>query len=151
MPNDPFWKDPTTGTPATEAALRAAEERLEIELPEPLRALYAIRNGGLLVFDTPLAPFGGIEPVESLETLRVIGEECDFPFDEEDWNLALPRTERLIVFARSGYDDFFCLDYRDTDPAGEPAVVRYNTALEPRETQRHESFTAFVEELRTVL
>ncbi|AWI89685.1 hypothetical protein C0214_16315 [Methylobacterium sp. DM1] len=158
-----------------ETAIRTAEARLGVTLPETLRALYRRRNGGatdfFLATDVPDAPlaFGGdagvreadevwrtvlpgfgLTALERLESLGAIANGIDFGSDEESWRAALPEIDRMIPISHHGSDLWLCLTYADPDP--EPSVVLFDATAPNggpgRTTFRRPDFADFFAGLR---
>ncbi|MBN6148927.1 SMI1/KNR4 family protein [Xanthomonas sp. AmX2] len=134
-----------------EAAIRSAEARLGLALPQPLRDLYARQNGGHTDFflasrdsDPPyefvgtqgavirqaydvwmdVLPGMDIVPLENLETLGHFSDATDFGDDDESWRNYLPEIDRFVSISNHGFDIWLCLDYRDGRQ--EPKVVLFD-------------------------
>lgn len=165
---DPDWVE------RAEGAIGAAEARLGVRLPEPLRALYRRRNGGATDFflaadvaDAPLAAEGeaavrafddiwrtvlpgfGLTELDRLETLGVIGDGIDFGGEEESWRAMLPGIDRLVPISNHGSDLWLCLDY--AREGSEPSVFLFD-ATSPdgsvRAGFRRSNFASFFRGLR---
>lgn len=154
------------GTPNAESAgtperIAAAEARLGVALPEGLRALYRVQNGGescnvavpLLPrpqrFEDILTPFGGYEdlhPTESLATAWDSFLAFATPQDESMAYLFRNGTDRMVVLSQ-WYRRTLFLDYSRPGPPSVGHVDFDDPAWAERIT-RWPDFEAFFAELR---
>lgn len=112
---------------ANELTLDAAEARLGFVLPDELRAIYRVKNGGsapdLVVPKRPdprplhedwADAFGGYEELYSLERLRTVHDSVlDYAY--EDDAEAFPEGARQMLVLAQWYRETTLLDYRHGD------------------------------------
>lgn len=150
---------------ASEAMLKKAEDRLGVQLPQTLRQLYLLQDGGALppyfVPQYDGAPkthenwssafaddYNDLRPLAQLKTLyddymEYFDPEYSDPTAKEDW---LPSPEKLVILtARTGYGT--ALDYRK---GPEPGVLLFDNNLNEPELKRFETFDAFMTDLREI-
>jgi SMI1-KNR4 cell-wall len=144
-----FWcprSDYGVGPPLDDDALRAAEQKLGVRLPEDYVALLRIRNGGVVsdrfnAFPTS-EPAGWGHCVEFHEMAGIgpgsMTTILDSPWLTEEWGL--PRESVLLTGDGHWW---IALDYRGD---GEPSVVYLDTELQ-EDIQLAGGFRAFVEAL----
>jgi hypothetical protein len=131
-----FDSTPNEASSGSDDKIGMAEARLGIALPEGLRALYRVQNGGSVSriciakdgiasprrYDEILNPFGGYDdlyPTETLMTARESFLGFADPDDHETYGrLFTGGTERMILLAQ-WYRQSLVLDY---SRAGEPRV-----------------------------
>ncbi|MCU0862202.1 MAG: SMI1/KNR4 family protein [Planctomycetes bacterium] len=142
--------------------IAAAEQRLGVRLPEGLRALYRVQNGGSVgtlaiakvdaprpVHDDWLQPFGGYADLLPLELLRTL-HDCVCEHADPDAADAAeqfpPGAKERIVLAR-WYGETLFLDYRH---GGEPRVgfADFGTSHADTDTTWFADFDAFFARLR---
>lgn len=145
----------------TQAEIAAAERRLGVTLPERLKRLYAIQNGGTL--DTLRVPlvaeptadehwrevfangYDVLDPLERLDTLREYYLNWVDPDDPEEAATVPEGAERMIVLA-ARYEDVTVLDYAKGD---EPEVLVADFESSDRRTDaRFSDFDSFFLALR---
>ncbi|MFK7941045.1 MAG: SMI1/KNR4 family protein [Roseovarius sp.] len=107
---------------ADAARIDAVETTLNVRLPDMLRALYLMQNGGSVrnVFvgdpETPriedIGPFSGYEELYPLENLRSLHDAVGDYAYEEDAEMFPREAKRMIVLAQ-WYRATLFLDYRD--------------------------------------
>ncbi|MEL6338603.1 MAG: SMI1/KNR4 family protein [Myxococcota bacterium] len=147
---------------ASDALIAETEQRLDIRIPETLRRLLRIRNGGQLptyyvplkanpepVYDDWTGAFANdyndIRPLEQWVSLAANYEE--YRNDDEppatEW---LPGCDRMVILTHR-YDDTTLLDYRE---GSEPTVVLADLGNEPETRVRavFDSFKTFFAALR---
>jgi hypothetical protein len=142
---------------ASEAMIAATEQRLGVRLPQMLREIYKVQDGGSLptyfVPRYPGAPrdFDGwvsafahdydvLNPLADLVRLHDDYVEHGNPDDPEETAGWIPGAEKLIVIAsRTGYGT--ALDYRQGE---EPGVLLFDHGNEAKEVLRFLSFEAFL-------
>ncbi|MEM9055347.1 MAG: SMI1/KNR4 family protein [Pseudomonadota bacterium] len=131
-----FDATPTDASAGGEDKIAEAEARLGVKLPEALRAIYRLQNGGSLAkicilkegaegpdlrheeIITPFSGYNDLHPLELLETARE--SFLDFASPDEDMYAPLFEggTDKMIVLAQ-WYRDTLFLDYNQP---GEPRV-----------------------------
>ncbi|BBY50459.1 hypothetical protein MARA_39270 [Mycolicibacterium arabiense] len=134
----PVRKPPSA---ADEDMIAAAETRLGVRLPDTLRALYRVLNGGYVgwlyvplvpnprpVYDDWRGAFSiDYSSLASLETLRTVAEHyADFTHDPED----LPENAEHLIVLQARYGDMTLLDYSGGPP---PRVLLVNYDKAPGE------------------
>ena len=142
--------------------IAAAEQRLGVRLPEGLRALYRVQNGGsvdglaIAKVDDPrpmfadwLQPFSGYSDLLPLELLRTLHDcVCDHadPGAADDADQFPPGAKERIVLAR-WYSETLFLDYRN---GGEPRVgfADFERSHADADTVWFADFDAFFARLR---
>lgn len=138
---EPHWSNP----PHADAALIGeTEERLNVVMPNLLRALYLKQNGGGSDFiysamepGAPLAPAKGdfdslwraslpdaaLLPLGHLTSMEALQETFDHDPDYS-WREHLPEAGQLIRIGQQAWDEFLCLDYGGGRT--EPRVVLFD-------------------------
>lgn len=160
-PEGKFDATPNEQSAGTAAKIAAAEARLGVQLPEALRTLYLVQNGGSVRnvcvpkpgIATPSqwqhidTPFGGYDDLYPTETLRTVFDSItDFADPDTEADRFPPGCKQMVVLAQ-WYQQTLLLDY--TRP-GEPTVV-FADLDHPRwqaEALRWPSFAAFFASLR---
>lgn len=154
------------GTPNAESAgtperIAAAEARLGVSLPEGLRALYRVQNGGEACnlalplvpqprrFEDILTPFGGYEDLHPTESLATAWEgflAFATPQDEAMAYLFCNGTDRMVVLSQ-WYRRTLFLDYNGP---GAPSVghVDFDDPDWANRVRRWPDFEAFFAQLR---
>ncbi len=141
-----------------------AEHKLKHDLPNSLRALYRIQNGGslpiLVIYkagrpmtgnsEDVIFPFGGYNdllPLESLLTLHDLFSEFADPIEEAE---RFPEGCAQQIVLAAWYRHILLLDYNVLDSFGEPGVMFTDFDDDNwRETaQRWPSFASFFAQLR---
>ena len=151
---------------ATEDMIQEAEERLGFRLPETLRDIYKLQNGGYVgplyvpLVENPRNNYDDwqcafahdydvLMPLSDLSSLydhhmAYFDEDYDDVEDKEAW---ISESEKLIVFAaRTGYGT--ALDYRKD--SNNPAIVFFDNNYGEREERERfhlESFDHFLSKL----
>jgi hypothetical protein len=149
------WNKETIKQPATQEQFDLFEKKFDKKLPNKLKELYLISNGGELektfygdIFDDSINLFiDGLLPIEKFKTLKSWANEVEFAFEEEDWNIAIIQIDDLIVIAAHGWDYFTCLDYRENKST--PKLCVYDTANEPIELVSFDSFDIALQNLKS--
>lgn len=130
-----FNGTPNEQSAGGESKIALAQTRLEVQLPEGLKALYRLQNGGSVKsvcvpkgggpepsrFADVVIPFGGYEtlvPMEHLETLHEHITQYADPDDPDEADMFPQGCEQMLVLARKYHRTLF-LDYRQP---GEPRV-----------------------------
>jgi len=129
---------------ASEARIAETEKRLGFRLPETLRALYKIRDGGSVpdrlvrISDDPIDEYGDeydnffgafaddynvLNGLAELETLRDNYLEYDSEEDSEDW---IEKSERYVYLAMR-MTRGTALDYSQCGDQDEPGVAMFDT------------------------
>lgn len=143
---------------ADEGAIVAAETGLGVRLPETLRRIYAMRNGGYVghlvaprvatprpVFDDwrgAFAPdYSSLRPVERLETVANSYEDVDI--EPED----MPADAARLVILQARYGDMTLLDYTSSDRDPAVLLVDYDSGDDPVD-MRFADFDTFLAALR---
>lgn len=155
---------PNAASAGSPARIHAAEVRLGVLLPEGLRALYRVQNGGHLPslciaidgthaatrYDDLLMPFGGYDDLNPTEQLTTADESflafAD-PDEEEIYgHLFRNGTDRMVVLAQ-WYRQSLYLDYSQP---GEPTVgfVDFDREDWADHVQRWPDFATFFAALR---
>lgn len=134
---DGFDGTATEASAGSDEKIRAAEARLGVVLPEGLRRLYRVQNGGSLSqmciprpgvtmprrYDDILTPFSGYNDLYPTETLTTAWDSFLAFADPEDrdtyGSLFTGGTERMVVLAQ-WYRESLVLDYNQP---GEPRVA----------------------------
>ncbi|MEL6921466.1 MAG: SMI1/KNR4 family protein, partial [Pseudomonadota bacterium] len=142
---------------ASEAMITATEKRLGFRLPDTLREIYKVQDGGSLptyfVPKYPDAPrtydgwttafaddYNVLNPLKDLNSLYADYVEYDDPDDREATKHWIPGSQKLIIIAaRTGYGT--ALDYRD---GAEPGVLLFDHNAAEKEVMRFETFDAFL-------
>ncbi|MEL6436692.1 MAG: SMI1/KNR4 family protein, partial [Pseudomonadota bacterium] len=142
---------------ASEAMVAETEKRLGVKLPETLRNIYKVQDGGSLpTFFVPKRPdaprthdnwltafaydYDVLNPLKDLRSLRDDYVAYDDPDDPEATQYWIPGSDQLILIAaRTGYGT--ALDYRNGD---EPGVLLFDQNEDEKELMRFESFDAFL-------
>lgn len=79
-----------------------------------------------------------------MESLKSFADVCSFGDPESDFS-KIPGSDRLLVFARYGWECWLCLDYR---MGKQPGVVLYETSYgPPKELLKVASFEEFIQGL----
>lgn len=141
------WPQDKQDPPASEEDIVKTEARLHVILPAVLKQLFRIQDGGRIQNEEYLLPNNDFLKLEDFETLKEIGDGSDFPGPEQDWNIRLKHTEKLIVVAQQGFSQFLCLDYHAKGGDAEPEVVLLDTVDAPFEIDRWATFDEFVARL----
>jgi cell wall assembly regulator SMI1 len=143
---------------ADKGAILAAEMELGVRLPETLRHIYAMRNGGYvghLVAPRVAAPkpvlddwrgafapdYSSLRPVEKLETVASSYEDVDV--EPED----VPANAPRLVILQARYGDMTLLDYTASDRDPAVLLVDYDRGNDPVD-MRFADFDAFLAALR---
>jgi hypothetical protein len=135
IPDDLFYNDPDdrTGPPLTAQMIEAAEQKLGYRLPADYLALLQVRNGGYIQRDS----FPFTRPSNSSEQYALVGgisgiggrdgidSEYGSQYLIQEWSY----PQLGIVIDSDGHTAVM-LDYRETEPSGEPAVVYIDTDVE---------------------
>jgi cell wall assembly regulator SMI1 len=116
---------------ANDLAIAAAEERLGVTLPEGLKRIYRVKDGGSTrgvmvplvanprpVFDDWDTAFGGYDDLHALDRLRTV-HDAFLDFTDEDDAEAFPEGSKQLVVLAQWYLETTFLDYR---AEGEPRV-----------------------------
>lgn len=150
---------------ASAAMLAQTEERLGVKLPQTLREIYLIQDGGALpTYFVPKylgAPktdegwvsafahdYNDLRPLAQLASLyddyiQDFDPEYSDPAEKDAW---IPSSEKLIILtARSGYGT--ALDYRS---GPEPGVLLFDNNHSTPELKRFETFDEFFAALREI-
>ena len=150
---------------ATETMIAETEQRLGFKLPETLRKLYKIRNGGSLptyfvpakenpesTYDDWIDAFNGYNDLKPLNQLFVLitnyeehfDPEYDDEADKEDW---YPGADKLVVLAQM-YGSTTLLDYNNNQE--EPGILLLDLDNSPEERIRksYKNFDTFFADLR---
>lgn len=133
-------EDGTEPKMAADSALVAAtQDRLGLELPASLVALWQERNGGgvatRFVRFTEGAAVRDVEvmrrpvPLEYVVTLAVLSDRVDFAPNETPWGRLHPGADRLVVL-EADHERAVLLDYRDR-PDDDPAVLAVDDLSRP--------------------
>lgn len=152
---------------ASDAMIMQAEQRLAVALPETLRTLYKIQDGGALptyyvpiedgvpqIYDKWITAFADdyndLKPLDQLEILQDSYDEYYDPeySDESAKDHWIPGADKLVILAaRTGYGT--ALDYRK---GPDPGVLLYDHDNVPgkMEIMIFESFDAFFSALREI-
>ncbi len=143
---------------ARDDMIAAAEERLGVRLPETLRALYRIMNGGYVgwlyvplkadpkpVYDDWRGAFSiDYSSLAPLEQLRTVAEHyADFTDDPDE----IPADAENLVVLQARYGDMTLLDY-SRGPQPRVLIVDYDRAAEEPVDIAFEDFDAFFAALR---
>lgn len=151
-------KDGTEPKMAADSALVAAtQDRLGLELPASLVALWQERNGGgvatRFVRFTEGTAVRDVEvmrrpvPLEYVVTLDVLSDRVDFAPNETPWGRRHPGSDRLVVL-EADHERAVLLDYRDR-PDDDPAVLAVDDLGRPLdEALRFEHFGDLLARLR---
>lgn len=143
---------------AEEAVIVAAETRLGVRLPETLRRIYAMRNGGYVghlvaarvatprpMFDDwrgAFAPdYSSLRAVQRLETVASSYEDVDI--EPED----VPADAARLVILQARYGDMTLLDYTTSDRDPAVLLVDYDSGDDPVD-MRFADFDTFLRALR---
>jgi cell wall assembly regulator SMI1 len=143
---------------ADEGTIVAAETELGVRLPETLRRIYAMRNGGYVghlvaprvaaprpVFDDwrgAFAPdYSSLRRVEKLETVASSYEDVDV--EPED----VPADAARLVILQARYGDMTLLDYTASDRDPAVMLVDYDSGNDPVD-MRFADFDTFLAALR---
>jgi hypothetical protein len=119
---------PNENSAGSEEKILAAEARLKVRLPDALRGLYLVQNGGSVAnlcvakpgvsnpqtFEDVMMPFGGYDDLYPTEMLRTVFDAiCDYadPTESEEFP---EQSEKLIILAQ-WYRETLFLDYRAGD------------------------------------
>jgi SMI1 / KNR4 family (SUKH-1) len=155
---------PNEKSAGSEAKIAQAEQRLGLRLPEALRALYLVQNGGgglatlcvpnpecvqHFLYDHITTPFSGYSDLNPLEYITTLHEAmCDYADPEAEAERFPAGCERMIILAR-WYEETLYLDYNQLGSAGEPAVC-FTTFEDQRllHTRCWPDFAAFFAALR---
>lgn len=108
----------------SEAEIVAKEAELGVRLPEALRALYLMQNGGsirgvyagdvTMPLEDDVTPFSGYEDMNPLGSLRSLHESInDYAYDDQ-LEMFPNGAKRMIVLAQ-WYRETLFLDYREGD------------------------------------
>lgn len=148
-----FWdreSDYLVERPLTDAAVRAAEEKLGVRLPAAYIELLEVQNGGVAAEEFSAFPMS--QPTSwshdhvGFADMMGIGTGAqtilNSPYLTEEWEM----PGELVLLTGDGHW-WIALDYRDRDPGGEPPVVWYDNEV-GEDVQLAPSFRAFVEGLR---
>ncbi len=156
------------GTPNEKSAgsdekIAAAEARLGVTLPEGLRALYRVQNGGAVkdicapkpgiaeprLYDHIIHPFAGYEDLYPLEMLRTVFDSTTDFADPDDPDQAdrFPEGCKQLVILAQWYRVTLFLDYTEGNP---PTVgfVDFDIDDWRGAVVRWDDFDAFVASLR---
>ena len=129
----PVQKPPSA---ADDDMIAAAETRLGVHLPDTLRALYRVLNGGYVGWlYVPLVPNPGpvyddwrgafsidYSSLASLDTLRTVAEHySEFTHDPED----VPKNAEHLIVLQARYGDMTLLDY-SVGPQPRVLIVNYD-------------------------
>ncbi|MCI5065106.1 SMI1/KNR4 family protein [bacterium] len=133
--------------PVSDDQISAAEARLGITLPASIKKLWKIQDGGPTKYRDYVIPDNSFQNLRSFRSMKEEGSDIDFGSSEDDWQGYLGDSSKIIIVARHGFSEFLCLDYRKSGPQGEPEVVLFDTAGEPKEIYRAPSFHDFVNRL----
>jgi hypothetical protein len=139
-----------------------AEQKIQVKLPEALRALYRVQNGGgLPSFCIPMAgqplrydfvcfPFSGYNDLYPLESLRTLHEAISDYADEEEEAERFPAGCKHMLILAQWYRETLYLDYNQATAADEPAVCFANFDDDDWQSKRRQwsSFQVFFNELR---
>ena len=144
--------------PPTISEMRAVESKLNVTLPDYLKTLYHVGNGGRIErhlyrtendYDSCMPD--GLLCLEGFITLLDADEDKFFTNHFEN-NKKLkqqyPDTQKLIVIARYGYELFTCLDYNHTE-SNEPSVIVLNVMNRPKIVYMAENTRDFFTNLKT--
>ncbi|MFF5708956.1 SMI1/KNR4 family protein [Streptomyces sp. NPDC012756] len=145
-----FWSEGPDGT-LTDAAVRDAEQRLGVRLPEALLALLRVRDGGVVAdawdaYPTDV-PTSWSDDHVPFDVLMGIGENddrlsmLDSAYLIEEWGLPSP----LVLLSGDGHT-WIALDYRTCGADGEPSVTWFDVEDES-EVPLAGDFRTFVEGL----
>jgi hypothetical protein len=145
-----FWSEGPAGT-LTDAAVRNAEQRLGVRLPEALLALLRVRDGGVVAdawdaYPTDV-PTSWSDDHVPFDVLMGIGENddrlsmLDSAYLIEEWGLPSP----LVLLSGDGHT-WIALDYRTCGADGEPSVTWFDVEDES-EVPLAGDFRTFVEGL----
>ncbi len=151
----------------SDAKIAIAERRLQVILPEALRAIYRLQNGGHVReiciaasgnkapdWDTVVMPFSGYSDLIPLESLEFLQSHIEHYADPEtDAERFPPGCTRMLVLAR-WYEHTLFLDYNECDEndASEPGVafVNFEDHAWHERILRWKNFAAFFAQLRFV-
>ncbi|RYX93645.1 MAG: SMI1/KNR4 family protein [Comamonadaceae bacterium] len=142
---------------ASEAEIQATEKRLGVVLPETLRRIYAVRNGGYVgplyaprvaaprpMFDDWCGAFSpdysSLRSVQKLETVATSYEAFDTGGDD------VPADADRLVILEARYGDMTLLDYTKSDR--EPAVRLVDFDCDDHVSMCFASFDDFLGALR---
>ena len=139
------------------ALVAATQDRLGLELPASLVALWRERNGGgvatRFVRFTEGAAVRDVEvmrrpvPLEYVVTLGMLSDRVDFAPNETPWERLHPGSDRLVVL-EADHERAVLLDYRDR-PDDDPAVLAVDDLGRPLdEALRFERFGDLLARLR---
>lgn len=146
---------------ANDLALRGAEERLGFVLPEGLKALYRIKDGGsardVMVAKVPdprpiygdwTNAFGGYEDLYPLSRLRTVHDSV-LDYASEDEEDQFPEGAKKMLVLAQYYRETVLLDYRK---GGEPRVgiVDFDNGNWEGNGLWFEDFGSFFARLRTI-
>lgn len=153
---------------ASNRMIAQAEDRLGVTLPETLRAIYRIQNGGSLptyyvpreqgappTYEHWITAFADdYNSLDPLDRLQILQDDYDLHFDpeygrEEDKQNWIPGADKLVILvARTGYGT--ALDYRS---GPEPGVLLFDHEKGPGklELMTFDSFDSFLAALREVV
>ncbi|TKW65938.1 MAG: hypothetical protein DI616_12375 [Paracoccus denitrificans] len=144
---------------ANDLALDAAEARLGFVLPDGLRAIYKVKNGGsapdLVVPKRPQPrplnedwadAFGGYEELYSLERLRTVHDSV-LDYAHEDEADAFPEGARQMLVLAQWYRETTLLDYRHGD-SPRLGLVDFDREGWQEEGVWFDDFAAFLSALR---
>ncbi|USU04175.1 SMI1/KNR4 family protein [Sphingomonadaceae bacterium OTU29LAMAA1] len=143
---------------ADEGAIVSAETELGVRLPETLRRIYAMRNGGYvghLVAPRVAAPrpvfedwrgafapdYSSLRRIQKLET--VASSYADLDTDPED----VPADAARLVILQARYGDMTLLDYTTSDSDPAVLIVDYDSGDDPVD-MRFADFDNFLKALR---
>jgi hypothetical protein len=114
-------KSKSIGT--TPAAIAGAEQALGRPLPTSYVQWLLVNNGRAL---GALSVF----PVYDTDNARKTWESIDrhYRTDWQEWlkNVGCGNVASLLPFAQFGTGDYYCFDYAQTGPSGEPVVVLWS-------------------------
>ena len=127
-----------TGPPLDDAMLRQAEETLGVRLPPTYVEVLFHRNGGLLQRRCCPTEFSTSWATDHFEILALLGIGGEWGIDSplgstyliSEWDY--PDVGVVICVTPSGGHDTVMLDYSESGPEGEPAVVYIDEDRIPR-------------------
>lgn len=110
-----FWYAEDNATPMTLEEIKTQEERLGFNLPQFLKDIYSLSNGGRTTYicyptatgKISLFQNGTLLPMNEWESLNEFA--ADFDLDDEETLKAAAKLSHAVVISRCGFDYFVVL------------------------------------------
>lgn len=156
--NDGLWKRRRDAKGVDETTFAEFERRYGVSLPERLKALYRIQNGGILrdVEDVEkFAPLNfHLEPHQRICPFSdwITGDpvrDADFLEYAEEFESEYGAVNKIVLVAMA-YSGWFALNYNAIDENGEPPVIFLQFAVTMSESEPRNvapSFSVWIDEL----